>query len=134
MNMLKSVSGEVESISDLLDDSMEANAEAAEVENKESEIKECSVNHQYLLDYRNGLRKQIAKYGMPKCYKDGQFYVHPPHPVFALHQAARTSFSPDPLCIRSIFVWLPDYLPGCPDSYRCECGSHLTMNGMTFHH
>ncbi|KAE9397154.1 hypothetical protein BT96DRAFT_996110 [Gymnopus androsaceus JB14] len=118
-----------ESISDTMDDSMEGNAEAAAAETEETETAKRSVNHQHLLDYRNSLQKQIQKYRMPKCYKDGQFFVHPPHPVFALHQAARTSFSPDPLCLRSIFVWLPEYLPGCPDSYKCECGSYLTMNG-----
>ncbi|KAF9065307.1 hypothetical protein BDP27DRAFT_1424992 [Rhodocollybia butyracea] len=118
-----------ESISDSMDDSSEANAEAAEAETKDSEVRERSVNHQYLLDYRNSLQKQVAKYGTPKCYKEGQFFVHPPHPVFALHQAAHTSFSPDPLCLCPIFVWLPQYLPGRPDLYKCECGSYLTLNG-----
>ncbi|KIK65907.1 hypothetical protein GYMLUDRAFT_257835 [Collybiopsis luxurians FD-317 M1] len=66
---------------------------------------------------------------MPKCYKDGQFLVHPPHSVFALHHASRTSFSPDPLCLRPIFVWLPEYLPGHPDHFKCRCGGNLTMNG-----
>ncbi|KAF9044693.1 hypothetical protein BDP27DRAFT_1374097 [Rhodocollybia butyracea] len=118
-----------ESISDTMDDSAEVNAEAAEVESNDSEAKEHSVNHQYLTDYRNSLRKQITKYRMPKCYKDGQFFIQPPHPVFALHHAACTSLSPDPLCLCPIFVWLPEYLPGHPDSYKCECGGHLTMNG-----
>ncbi|KAF9059130.1 hypothetical protein BDP27DRAFT_1431786 [Rhodocollybia butyracea] len=39
------------------------------------------------------------------------------------------SFSPDPLCLQPIFVWLPEYLPGRPDYYKCKCGGHLTGNG-----
>ncbi|KAJ3722546.1 hypothetical protein C8R42DRAFT_720912 [Lentinula raphanica] len=95
-----------ESISDIVqDDSAKENAEAAEMETKNSEIREHSVIHQHLLDFRNSIRKEISQYGMPKCYKD------------------------DPLCLRSIFVWLPEYLPGHPDHYKCKCNGNLTMNG-----
>ncbi|KIK66912.1 hypothetical protein GYMLUDRAFT_55535 [Collybiopsis luxurians FD-317 M1] len=117
-----------ESISDSVEDSMEKNAEIAEQETKGSEAPECSVIHQYLLNYWNSLQKKIDQYHMPKCYKDGQFLVHPPHPVFALHHASQTSFSPDPLCLQPIFVWLPEYLPGHPDHFKCRCGGNLTMN------
>ncbi|KAF5366509.1 hypothetical protein D9757_012171 [Collybiopsis confluens] len=120
-----------ESISDNLDDAMEINAEVAEEETRRSEVPEYSVTHQQLLNYRNGLRKEIEHYGMPKCYKDGQFFVYPPHPVFALHKATiqSESLSPDPLCLRPIFVWLPEHLPGRPDHFKCRCGINLTMNG-----
>ncbi|KAJ3771035.1 hypothetical protein FB446DRAFT_789987 [Lentinula raphanica] len=107
-----------ESISDIVrDDSMEENAETAESETRNSEIREHSVIHQHLLDFRNSIRKEISQLGMPKCYKDGQFFVHFPHPVFALHNAICTSFSPDPLCLRSIFVWLPEFLPDEPSVF-----------------
>ncbi|KAJ3752534.1 hypothetical protein EV360DRAFT_88655 [Lentinula raphanica] len=119
-----------ESISDDIDDSMEKNTRIAEQETIASELPECSVIHQHLVDYRNSLRKQLEQYGMPKCYKDRQFIVHPPHPVFVLHDAAtRTAFNPDMLCLRPIFVWLPEYLPGRPDRFECRCGGNLTMNG-----
>ncbi|KAJ3830941.1 hypothetical protein F5878DRAFT_668137 [Lentinula raphanica] len=119
-----------ESISDDTDDSMEKNARIAEQETIASELPERSVIHQHLVDYRNSLRKQLEQYGMPKCYKERQFIVHPPHPVFALHDAAsRTAFNPNTLCLRPIFVWLPEYLPGRPDRFKCRCGGNLTMNG-----
>ncbi|KAJ3718540.1 hypothetical protein C8R42DRAFT_644315 [Lentinula raphanica] len=119
-----------ESVSNNMDDSMEKNARMAEQETIASEVPECSLIHQYLVDYRNGLRKQIDQYGMPKCYKEKQFIVQPPHPVFALHDAAsRTAFNPDMLCLRPIFVWLLEYLPGRPDRFKCRCEKKLTMNG-----
>ncbi|KIK53615.1 hypothetical protein GYMLUDRAFT_63605 [Collybiopsis luxurians FD-317 M1] len=118
-----------ESIMDSAEDSMDKNAKIAEEETRDSEVPAHSVIHQYLLDFPNGLQKQIDQYGMPNCYKDGQFFVYPPHPVFALHTAIHTSFSPDPLCLRPIFIWLPEYLPGHPDHYKCTCGGNLSMNG-----
>ncbi|KAF9016590.1 hypothetical protein BDP27DRAFT_1440666 [Rhodocollybia butyracea] len=119
-----------ESISDEEDDdSVEGNAAAAKAETEDSEVVEHSVNHQWLLDYRNTLQREIHQYNMPRCYKENQSIVYPPHPVFALHNASRTVFSPDPLCLRPIFVWLPVFLPGHPDHYKCECGQNLSMNG-----
>ncbi|KIK58696.1 hypothetical protein GYMLUDRAFT_245792 [Collybiopsis luxurians FD-317 M1] len=118
-----------ESISDNGDDSMEKNTKFAEAEEKDAEVPVRSINHQYLLDFWNSIQTQIVRYGTPKCYKEGQFFVHPLHPVFALHNSITTSFSPDPLCLKSIFVWLPEYLPGRPDHYKCQCGGNLTMNG-----
>ncbi|KAL0563845.1 hypothetical protein V5O48_018216, partial [Marasmius crinis-equi] len=118
-----------ESISEEDEDSTEVNAKAAEKETAESEVPERSVLHQYLLNIRTNIQKEINDHGQPQCYIDGQFFIHPRHPVFALHNAARTTFSPDPLCFRPVFVWLPTYLPHRPEHYKCHCGGRLTMNG-----
>ncbi|KAF9059129.1 hypothetical protein BDP27DRAFT_1431785 [Rhodocollybia butyracea] len=50
-----------ESISDETDNSMEGNAKVAEEESKSAKAAENSVNYQNILDYRNGLAKQICK-------------------------------------------------------------------------
>ncbi|KAF9065365.1 hypothetical protein BDP27DRAFT_1424927 [Rhodocollybia butyracea] len=119
-----------ESISDENNnDSVEENAAAAIAETENSEVVEHSVNHQWLLDYWNTLQREIHQYSMPNCYRQNQSIVYPPHPVFALHNASQAVFSPDPLCLRPIFVWLPMFLPGHPDHYKCECGGKLSMNG-----
>ncbi|KAL0567504.1 hypothetical protein V5O48_014489 [Marasmius crinis-equi] len=118
-----------ESISDGDEDSMEDNAKAAEKETAESEVKENSVLHQYLIKFCSNIQKEIKKNGRPQCYIDGQFFVHPRHPVFALHDAASTSFSPDPLCLLPVFVWLPNHLPHRPINFKCRCGRRLTSNG-----
>jgi hypothetical protein len=118
-----------ESITENNEDSIESNATAAEKETRECEVQKRSLIHQYLLDFRSKIEREIEKSGRPQCYADGQFLVHPPHPVFALHRAARTSFCPDPLCLCPIFVWLPEHLPHRPDNYKCACGGRLTLNG-----
>ncbi|KAK1232444.1 hypothetical protein PQX77_004420 [Marasmius sp. AFHP31] len=118
-----------ESVTDNLEDSMEENAKVAKRETEESEAVERLVTHQYLLNLRTKIQQQVKKHGKPQCYSDGQFFIHPPHPVFALHDAAVTSFSPDALCLRPVFVWLPSCLPGAPDHFKCQCGGRLTLNG-----
>ncbi|KAL0566774.1 hypothetical protein V5O48_015230 [Marasmius crinis-equi] len=118
-----------ESIENDDEDSMEANAKAAKEETDATEVVEHTVIHRYLLNYRNQLQQEIQDNGQPQCYAEGQFFTRPRHPVFALHENARTSFTPDSLCFRPIFLWHPQHLPGRPENYKCVCGKHLTMNG-----
>ena len=66
---------------------------------------------------------------MPRCYKDGQFWVRPIDPVFTLQRAAVHGFSPKGLYLLAIFVWLPCFLPGRPDSFKCECGAKVILHG-----
>jgi hypothetical protein len=59
--------------------------------------------------------------------------VRPRDPVFALRRAAVHGFSPASLYLLPIFVWLPHFLPGRPDSFKCECGASIILNGRSVH-
>ncbi|KAF9052488.1 hypothetical protein BDZ89DRAFT_1032535 [Hymenopellis radicata] len=88
-----------------------------------------SLIHQYLRSVKQRIVTEIEKHGQPSCYEDGDFYHRPRHPVFALQSSATTEFTPDVLYERDVFVWLPHLLPGHPDTFRCECGMHLSKHG-----
>ena len=66
----------------------------------------------------------------PDCYQQGDSFHWTKHAVFILHDAALKGLQPDHLCARDIFVWLPPFLPGAPNYFKCTCGGHLTKNGM----
>ncbi|KAJ7849125.1 hypothetical protein B0H14DRAFT_3452708 [Mycena olivaceomarginata] len=91
------------------------NADVAQKETEESEAKALSENHQWL-------KTTLAQI-------DGHFWVRPQDPVFVLKHAAVSGFSPNELYLLPIFVWLPHYLPGRPDSFNCECGANLILHG-----
>ncbi|KAF9037406.1 hypothetical protein BDZ89DRAFT_1011046 [Hymenopellis radicata] len=88
-----------------------------------------SLIHQYLRSVKQRIVTEIEKHGQPSCYKDGDFYHRPRHPVFALQSSVTTEFTPDVLYERDVFVWLPHLLPGHPDTFKCECGMHLSKHG-----
>ncbi|KAJ7333477.1 hypothetical protein DFH08DRAFT_966299 [Mycena albidolilacea] len=106
------------------------NAELAQKETEEAEPKSLSENHQWLKTTLAQIVKDTnGRLKMPRCYKDGQFWVRPRDPVFALKRAAVYGFSPASLYLLPIFVWLPHFLPGRPDSFKCECGASIILNG-----
>ncbi|KAJ7843185.1 hypothetical protein B0H14DRAFT_3689822 [Mycena olivaceomarginata] len=82
------------------------NADVAQKETEELEAKTLSENHQWL----KTTLSQID-------------------PVFVLERAAVGGFSPNELYLLPIFIWLPHYLPGHPDSFKCECGAKLILHG-----
>ncbi|KAJ7189529.1 hypothetical protein GGX14DRAFT_609136 [Mycena pura] len=86
---------------------------------------EESVISKQLRDTKTRLADEIKTHGQPLCYTRGDFYDRPPHPVFALGRGS------DPTVVyrREIFVWLPQYLPGHPDRFKCTCGMPLSRKG-----
>lgn len=111
-------------------DSADANAAAAEAEEKAGEPKATSGLARFLKNIKNNLTSEIEKYGQPLCYKNGDFYIRTPHPCFVLARAQATGFSPEKLYHRDVFVWLPDLL--APQSrFHCKCGKPLSKNGMS---
>ncbi|KAJ7869047.1 hypothetical protein B0H13DRAFT_2280851, partial [Mycena leptocephala] len=88
-----------------------------------------SVNAQWLETTLETVKKQISKHEQPHAYKDWQLWIYPKDPIFALRDAATTGvYSPDALYQLPIFLWLPDYLPGHPDRFPCECGEPLNKH------
>ncbi|KAF8170859.1 hypothetical protein K438DRAFT_203349 [Mycena galopus ATCC 62051] len=63
--------------------------------------------------------------GQPLCYQWGDFYDRPPHPVFALGRGLDLTT----VYHCKIFVWLPNFLPGHPDRFKCTCGKPLSRKG-----
>jgi hypothetical protein len=110
-----------------------ANADVAQKETEESEAKTLSKNHQWLKTTLSQIViDTTGRLKMPRCYKDGHFWVRPQDPVFVLKCAAVGGFSPNELYLLTIFIWLPHYLPGHPDSFKCECGVKLILHGKSF--
>ncbi|KAF8177325.1 hypothetical protein K438DRAFT_1770092 [Mycena galopus ATCC 62051] len=65
------------------DDSV--NAEIAQKETEEAEVKILSENHQWLQTTLDQIVKDTnGRLKMSRCYKNGQFWVQPIDPVFAL--------------------------------------------------
>ncbi|KAJ7136578.1 hypothetical protein C8R44DRAFT_728563 [Mycena epipterygia] len=90
-----------------------------------SEASPDSAVHKQLLSVRKRLTEEIKRYGTTLCYRRGDFYDRPPHPVFMLQR----SLDLTQLYSREVFVWLPYLLPGCPDRFKCICGLPLVRNG-----
>ena len=120
-----------DSLSDEILELTEDAAAAAELETESSEVQTESAIHQHLHAALRDIKKQIDLHGQPDCYRRGDFFHRTKHTVFILHDAALNGLQPDRLCARDIFVWLPPFLPGAPDYFKCTCGSHLTKHGTT---
>ncbi len=61
--------------------------------------------------------KQHVEAGTPPlCYKNSTFWMRPTDPVFALRNSLCTTrrFDLHVLYSRSVFVWIPQHLPGAP--------------------
>jgi hypothetical protein len=50
----------------------------------------------------------------PNCYKNGELWIRPIDPVFALEQVGTQGLTPVDLYLLPIFVWLPFCVPGHP--------------------
>lgn len=125
--------GEADEGAALLDDEVDQGDEDDELhldaEQQSAETTSKSVNAQWLETALEMVKKQISKHEQPQVYKDGQLWIYPKDPIFALRDAATTSvYSPDALYQLPIFLWLPDYLPGHPDRFHCECGEPLNKH------
>ncbi|KAJ6505608.1 hypothetical protein DFH09DRAFT_1289251 [Mycena vulgaris] len=117
----------------LLDDEADGGDEDNEgnldTEQKNAEAAVDSVNDQWLATTLEKVQKEIDNHGQPRVYREGQLWIYPKDPIFALREAASTGvYSPDALYLLPIFLWLPDYLPGHPDRFHCECGEALNKH------
>ncbi|KAF7310239.1 hypothetical protein MIND_00397600 [Mycena indigotica] len=117
----------------LLDDENDGGDEddedGLEAEQDEAEVAVDSVNEQWLQSTLEKLKKETADNHSPQVYRDEQLWIYPKDPIFALRKAATTEiYAPDALYRLPIFVWLPDYLPGRPDHFTCECGEFLNKH------
>jgi chaperonin cofactor prefoldin len=88
---------------------------------------EESVISEQLRDTKERLTDEIKAHGQPLCYKWGDFYNRPSHPVFALGHG----LDPTVVYHHKIFVWLPNYLPSHPDRFKCTCGNPLCRKGLS---
>ncbi|KAL0565231.1 hypothetical protein V5O48_016796 [Marasmius crinis-equi] len=111
------------------DVSMEESARIAQCEAEAGEARAHSAIAEQLEEVREELKKELKELKKPRCYSLGDFWIRPRHPVFALHGAAVTGFKPSLLYRKSIFVWLPSYLPGAPERFKCVCGQYLNKHG-----
>ena len=90
-----------------------------------SDDKIHGIIHAYLVGVKNQVASSIqVAGGLPSCYKNGQFWIHPSHPYFAMCRAenATDGLNPTSLYHPSVFLWLPHLLdtrvitcpnPGC---------------------
>ncbi|KAJ7440470.1 hypothetical protein B0H11DRAFT_2353133 [Mycena galericulata] len=67
-----------------------------QVDNNSSEAVNDSVLQNQFTKLRAKLSREITKYGQPLCYRRGDFYDRPPHPVFALHRSTGSKDGLDP--------------------------------------
>ncbi|KAJ7790501.1 hypothetical protein B0H14DRAFT_2625938 [Mycena olivaceomarginata] len=120
-----------DSLAEATSDNSESDAAAAQAETQSSQPARKSQLHEQLLAVHKRLQREETKHGKPLCYKRGDFFDRPQHPVFfALEQSKDTTgFDPSLLYSRKVFVWLPHLLPGHPDRFKCTCGLGLSKNG-----
>ncbi|KAK1230322.1 hypothetical protein PQX77_006590, partial [Marasmius sp. AFHP31] len=112
------------------DVSMEESARIAAHEAEDAQAKAHSAIAEQLEEVLEDVKKEIKKHKMLKCYQRGDFWIRPRHPVFALHRGASiTGFKPTYLYHKSIFIWLPSFLPGAPERFKCACGQYLNKHG-----
>ncbi|KAJ7214348.1 hypothetical protein GGX14DRAFT_563165 [Mycena pura] len=114
---------------DETDDRDEDNEDGLDEEQERAEAAVDSPNEQWLRTTLEKLKKDITDDKPPRIYRDGQLWIYPRDPIFALQCAATEEiYCPDALYQLPIFVWLPDYLPGHPDRFICECGEFLNKH------
>jgi hypothetical protein len=73
----------------------------------------------YLASVRDRLIREMEDGAWPKCYLQGQFWIYPPDPYFAMHKAAHSlsGLNPELLYHPPIFLWLPHILENT--QYTC---------------
>ncbi|KAF9001636.1 hypothetical protein BDZ89DRAFT_1050403 [Hymenopellis radicata] len=113
------------------DDPLDTTQEQIDRESEEDEVKD-GVLQLFLLGILKSLKSEIASTGQPRCYESGTFWIRPKDPSFALYSSLRstgnTAVSANVLYHRDVFIWLPQLLPGCPNSFVCECGAAKPLN------
>lgn len=112
------------------EDDMDADADQTLKESEADAVK-AGVLQEYLKGVLEQIKTEIKTSKKPQCYIQGTFWIRPRDPVFALHASSAGSFGPSPteLYHLDIFVWLPQLLPGAPDTLKCICGHKLTKHG-----
>ncbi|KAJ6607327.1 hypothetical protein B0H10DRAFT_2072345, partial [Mycena sp. CBHHK59/15] len=108
----------------LIEDPPENGEENLDTEEAAFCDQESAISKQ-LSDAKKRLTDEIKAHGQPLCYQRGDFYDRPPHPVFALGRG----LDPTAVYHRKIFVWLPNFLPGHPERFKCTCGKPLSRKG-----
>ena len=73
--------GSDEDLEDLLD---------CDPPDEKSDAKIQGIVHAYLVTIKNQVASAIATGGLPSCYRDGQFWIHPLDPYFAMCKAQKT--------------------------------------------
>jgi hypothetical protein len=56
----------------------------------------------YLAGIKTRLVAELAGNAVPKCYKEGSFWIRPPEPFFALQE---NNLKPTGLYYPSVFIW-----------------------------
>ncbi len=114
---------------DLVPDANNDGTTTSQAEQEPSDDAPESMVRQFLLAFKERVVKEIETYGQPLCYQRGQLFDYAIHPIFALKRAGLVEFTPNRLYERDVFVWLPLYLPGCPQKFKCTCGKQLLKRG-----
>ena len=92
----------------------------------------------YLASVKEKLAKEMQHGSLPTCYTQGQFWIYPVAPFFAMQKAAHSAsgLQPNTLYHPLVFVWLPHLLQD--DKFTCpmpNCQNHkkadifLTIKG-----
>ncbi|KAJ3842724.1 hypothetical protein F5878DRAFT_697092 [Lentinula raphanica] len=100
-------------------------AEVAEAETRAAEPTAQSFHTQMLQRVLEGIKADLNLGRKPRPYRDGDFWIRPKHPAFALEEAATTGYTPTPLYERAVFLWLPDLLTSA--GLRCTCGNMSSL-------
>ena len=77
----------------------------------------------YLASLRDQLGREMQDGQWPKCYLQGQWWIHPPHPYFAMQKALDrpSGLNPSVLYHPPVFLWLPHLLDD--QKYLCPWSS-----------
>ncbi|KAF7304332.1 hypothetical protein HMN09_00835000 [Mycena chlorophos] len=102
---------------------------ALDEEGRAAEAPSESTHEQWLKASLELIQKDTDVGRKPECYRNGQLWIRPRDPIFALEHAGLHNFSPKELYQLPIFVWLPNFLPGHPSEFKCECGGQLNKHG-----
>ena len=73
----------------------------------------------YLVNVKNQIVSAMGAGHLPPCYRNGQFWIHPPHSYFAMCKAEKVvdGLNPTSLYHPSVFLWLPHLL----DTHNITC-------------
>ncbi|THU89458.1 hypothetical protein K435DRAFT_865242 [Dendrothele bispora CBS 962.96] len=85
---------------------------------------------EYLAIILTKLKDEIKSKNRSDCYAAGTFWIYPRDPIFALDAAFKAEgfCSPVELYHLPVFVWLPTFLPGTPESFYCsQCKENLNV-------
>lgn len=74
----------------ILDDDPLEDSDSQAKHHSESDIHLTGVVKTYLVGLKNKLDREIDGHGMPLCYVEGHFWIHPHDPYFAMQKAAKS--------------------------------------------